>query len=154
MDVIEVRRDDPTAPHVAALLAEHLAQQRGAVPPGFAFALGAEALATPDVTFWTAWLGGTLAGCGALRMLDAEHGEVKSMRTTGTCRGRGVARALLARIVDEARRRRLQRLSLETGASEAYLAATRLYIGAGFVDAPAFGDYQTSPHNRFMTLSL
>lgn len=134
------------------MLAAHLADMRGSVPPGFSFALGAEALAGSDVTFWTAWDDGALAGFAALRQLDPRHGEVKSMRAAPT--GRGVGRALLDRIVATARARRYARLSLETGVTAQYQAATALYRRAGFVDAGPFADYRVSPHNRFMTLVL
>ncbi|SFP79601.1 GNAT family N-acetyltransferase [Sphingomonas rubra] len=150
--MVDIRQDDPRSPHVAALLAAHLAEQRGAVPEGFSFALGADALAAADVTFFTAWIDGTLAGFGALRQLDARHGEVKSMRSAMP--GHGIGAALLGRIVAEARARGYDRLSLETGVTASYRPAVALYERAGFVDAEPFADYEASPHNRFMTLAL
>ena len=149
---MEIRKDDPANPAVAPLLAAHVAEQHGNVPPGFAFALDVGGLSAADVTFWTAWDGATLAGFGALKQLDAATGEVKSMRAA--VRGRGVGRALLDRIIAEARARGYRALYLETGTSDFYTPALSLYRKAGFVPCDAFADYRPSPHNQFLTLTL
>ena len=114
-----ITHDDLAGPEIRALLAEHLASMRAISPPESVHALDLEGLKRPEVTFWTAWSGGELAGCGALKEIDAAHGEVKSMRTAMAHRRRGVARAMLMHIVAEARRRGYARLSLETGAMDA-----------------------------------
>lgn len=149
---MEIRRDDPNNPAVAHLLSEHVAEQHGNVPAGFAFALDAGGLSAPDVAFWTAWDGDVLAGFGALKQLDALAGEVKSMRAA--VRGRGTGRAILATIVSEARARGYRALYLETGTSDAYAPALALYRRTGFVACDAFADYRPSPHNQFLTLTL
>ncbi|GGB39470.1 N-acetyltransferase [Sphingomonas metalli] len=151
---MEIRQDDPSAPHVAPLLAEHVAEQHGNVPPGFAFALDANGLSAPGVTFWTLTDGTGLAGFVALKQLAAEEGEVKSMRVAADRRGRGYGHALLDHVVATARRRGYRRLYLETGTTAFYDAAIALYRGAGFVDCGPFADYAASPHNRFLTLAL
>ncbi|WP_375420407.1 GNAT family N-acetyltransferase [uncultured Sphingomonas sp.] len=151
--MIEVRRDDPASPALAALLAIHVADARAHTPAENAHVLDAGGLAA-SVTLWSAWDGDELAGFGALKQIAPDHGEVKSMRTAATHLRRGVAAALLARIVAEARARGYTRLSLETGTAPAFAAANRLYEAAGFVDGPVFGGYPASPHNRFMTLDL
>lgn len=150
---MEIRRDDPTAPHVADLLAHHLRELRG-VMAEHAFALDATGLSAPDVIFWTAWRENMLAGFGALKQLDATHGEVKSMRAAPAARGTGVGRALLDHIIDEARRRGYRRLSLETGTATLHAPAIALYRRAGFESCDAFAAYQPSPHNQFLTLAL
>lgn len=151
---MEIRRDDPNSAAVAPLLAAHVREQHGNVPPGFAFALDAGGLSAPDVAFWTAWEGAELAGFGALKQLDAESGEVKSMRAADAWRGRGVGHALLATIVAEARARGYRALFLETGTSEFYAPALALYRRAGFVACPPFAGYAASPHNQFFRLDL
>lgn len=150
---IAIRRDDPTAAHVADLLALHLAELRGHMAD-FAFALDATGLSAPNVTFWTAWRGAELAGFAALKALDPRHGELKSMRAAPASRGTGVGRALLAHIIAAARDRGLARLSLETGTAELHAPAVALYRSAGFEFCDAFADYRPSPHNQFMTLAL
>jgi putative acetyltransferase len=113
-----------------------------------------ERLRRPDVSFWSAWEGETLLGCAALRELDATHGELKSMRTAPAARGRGVARALLAHVLAEARARGYARLSLETGSQPGFEPARRLYASAGFGRCAPFGDYAEDPYSVFMSLDL
>lgn len=151
---MEIRRDDPNNPALAALLAEHVGEQRGNVPAGFAFVLDAGALCDADVTFWSAWDGQSLGGFVALKQIDATGGEVKSMRAAADMRGKGVGHALLRTVVAEARARGYARLSLETGTIAAYDAAIALYRRAGFVPCAPFADYAASPHNQFFALDL
>jgi putative acetyltransferase len=148
-----IRQDDPTAPHVAKLLAYHLQELRG-VMAEYAFALDATGLSSPNVTFWTAWNDATLVGFGALKQLDDTHGEVKSMRADPAARGTGVGRAMLNHIIAEARTRGYARLSLETGTAAMHAPAISLYRSAGFVFCAAFADYRPSPHNQFLELDL
>lgn len=151
---MQVRKDEPTNPALAALLDAHVAEQRANTPPGFSFALDAGGLAAPDVTFWSAWDGETPIGMGALRALDTRSGEVKSMRAVEAWRGRGVGHAVLDAIVAEARRRGYARLYLETGTTADYAPALSLYRRAGFVACAPFADYAASPHNQFLMLNL
>lgn len=151
--MLEIRQDDPTAPHVAALLAHHLAELRS-VMADFAFALDATGLSAPNVTFWTAWRDGELAGFAALKQLDDAHGEVKSMRAAPAARGSGVGRALLDHVIGVARARGYARLSLETGTAELHQPAVRLYRKAGFTSCGPFADYEESPYNQFLALAL
>ncbi len=150
---IDIRVDDPTAPHVADLLAHHLAELRGHMA-AFAFALDATGLAQPGVTFWTAWRGDELAGFVALKRHADGSGELKSMRAAPAARNTGVGRALLAHVVAEGRRLGLNRIDLETGTAALHAPAVSLYRSAGFVDCGPFADYRPSPHNRFLTLPL
>jgi putative acetyltransferase len=150
---MEIRQDDPTAAHVADLLALHLRELRAAMD-GYAFALDATGLSAANVTFWTAWQADRLAGFGALKQLDGAHGEVKSMRAAPEAKGTGVGRALLAHIVAEARQRGYARLSLETGTAPLHAPAVALYQSAGFRPCGAFADYRPSPHNQFFQLDL
>jgi putative acetyltransferase len=151
---VEVRRDDPLAPDVTALLDEHLADMHDTSPPESVHALGHAALADSTITFVTARESGVLLGCGALLQLSADHGEIKSMRTSDAARGRGVAAAVLEWLLAEARDRGLARVSLETGTQDYFAAAHRLYLRAGFVDCGPFGDYTLDPNSRYMTLAL
>jgi len=151
---VQVRRDTPTNPVVAPLLAAHVAELRAGTPAGFSFALDGAALSAADVTFFTAWNGEALVGMGALKRLGEAAGEVKSMRSTPEMRGRGAGHAVLRAIMAEARNQGLRTLYLETGTTPAYHAAIRLYTRAGFVPCDAFADYRASPHNRFFRLAL
>jgi putative acetyltransferase len=123
-------------------------------PPESVHALDLSKLRHPDVTFWTAWEGDELLGCGALKALSQDHGEVKSMRTPSRLRRRGAGRAILVHVIDEAKRRSYRRLSLETGPKDTFNAAHVLYASAGFVECSPFGDYAEDPFSVFMTLEI
>jgi putative acetyltransferase len=151
---VRIERDDLTRPAVLALLEEHLTDMYEITPPGSVHALDVARLKGPNVTFWTIWDGETLLGCGALKELAPDHGEIKSMRTPKARRRNGAGRAVLAHIIDAARQRGYRRVSLETGATEHFGPAQRLYQNFGFVQCGPFGDYQADPHSVFMTLEL
>jgi putative acetyltransferase len=151
---LKIRIDDLSGPEIRALLEEHLAEMRRQSPPESVHALDLEALRHPAITFWTVWSGGALAGCAALKELDPSHGEIKSMRTAFMHRRKGVARAALAHLIEEARRRRYRRLSLETGSNEPFEPARLLYASFGFSDCAPFADYAADPNSVFMTRLL
>lgn len=146
--------DDLTGPEIRELLDQHLANMRSISPPESTHALPLEGLRQPGVTFWTVWENGELLGCGALKELEAEHGEIKSMRTVARHLRKGVAKVLLAHIIGEAGRRRYRRLSLETGSMEAFEPARQLYARAGFTYCAPFADYIEDPNSVFMTMEL
>jgi len=151
MKIIE---DDLSSKKVAALLAEHLAGMTRHTPEESIHALELPALRAPDITFFTAWNNGALLGCGALKELDASHGEIKSMRTASAHLGQGVATAILSRLIDESLKRSYLRLSLETGSGPAFQPALSLFEKFGFEYCGPFEDYTDDPFGRFMTLSL
>ncbi len=151
---MNIELDDLTRPAIHELLNEHLRNMYELSPPESVHALDLEKLRGPDIAFWSAWEGPTLVGVGALKELDARHGEVKSMRTPQALRRRGAGRALLAHIVAEARSRGYERLSLETGSMEAFRPAQRLYESFGFTTCGPFGDYVEDPNSLFMTRLL
>jgi putative acetyltransferase len=149
-----IRVDDLQGPEIRALLEEHLRNMYEVSPPESVHALDLTALRRPGITFWTAWSGRELLGCGALKQLDPRHGEIKSMRTAATHRRQGVGRAMLDHIVTEARARGYARLSLETGSMEAFAPARTLYQSFGFTYCGPFADYVEDPNSVFMTRSL
>jgi putative acetyltransferase len=151
---MHIEVDDLSRPAVHALLQEHLDNMHELSPPENVFALDLSRLRVPEVTFWTAWEADQLVGCGALKALTSTHAEVKSMRTPSALRGRGAGRAILATIVDTARQRGYDRLSLETGTHPAFTPAQKLYESFGFAYCGPFGSYQEDPHSAFMTLRL
>jgi putative acetyltransferase len=151
---MKIETDDLTRPEIHALLDEHLQSMRAQSPPESVHALDLAKLRQPGITFWSAWDGPVLLGCGALKELDRRHGEIKSMRTPAALRRRGAGRAMLEHIVAEARARGYARLSLETGAMATFLPAQRLYESVGFARCGPFGDYVEDPNSVFMTLHL
>ena len=151
---MKIEIDDLLRPAIHVLLNEHLQGMHALSPPESVHALDLDRLRVPSITFWSAWEGELLLGCGALKELDSTHGEVKSMRTPNTLRRTGTGRALLLHIIDVAQSRRYQRLSLETGTGDAFKPAQTLYTSAGFVFCGPFGDYREDPYSVFMTLPL
>jgi putative acetyltransferase len=123
-------------------------------PPESVHALDLEGLRNLDVTFWSVWKGSVLLGVGALKELDASHGEVKSMRTVKAHLRKGVGRAVLAHIIAVARARGYERLSLETGSMDAFKPAQKLYESFGFVYCGPFGEYVEDRYSVFMTMRL
>jgi len=150
----DIRDDDLAGPEIAALLREHLAFVAVHSPAESIHALDLESLRAPEVTFWTAWEGAELVGCGALVELDESHGEIKSMRTAAAHRRRGVARAVLEHLLSVAGQRGYRRVSLETGSQEAFAPARALYARFGFERCGPFGDYGDDPNSVFMTREL
>jgi putative acetyltransferase len=153
-NTMRIRVDDLTGPEIARLLEEHLQCMRRISPPESCHALDLAGLRKPNITFWTVWENGELAGCGALKELDATHGEVKSMRTAVSHRRKGVAALVLQQIISEANRRGYRRLSLETGSMEYFKPAHRLYEKFGFRWCGPFADYVEDPNSLFMTREL
>lgn len=152
--MFEIREDDLSGEQTRALLALHLAGMHASSPPGSVFALDLSGLQVPEITVWSAWERNTLLGIGALKVLNPTSGEIKSMRTHPEHLRRGVAAALLEHIIQEARRRRLTRLSLETGSGPAFEAALALYRNRGFTNGEPFGDYTPTAFNQFLHLPL
>jgi putative acetyltransferase len=146
--------DDLSGAAIRALLEQHFAGMLANSPAGSCHFLDFDGLRAGDVTFWSIHRGGDLAGCGALKMLDAGHGEIKSMRTHDAFLRQGVAARMLDHILAEARGRGAGRLSLETGSSPAFEPALALYRRYGFTDCEPFADYKPDPFSRFMTRAL
>lgn len=151
MNIREGGLDDP---RVVALLQTHLTRARAETAPGSAHALDLSGLKGPSMSFWSVWDGEELLGVGALKALNREHGEVKSMHTAEAARRRGVGSALLVHLIDQARSRGMTRLSLETGSWPYFAPARALYARHGFLECGPFGDYRLDPNSVFMTLEL
>ena len=147
-------RDDLTRPRVLDLIELHLRSAFENSPPGAVFALDLSGLRDPSVALWTAWDGEALLGMGALKRLDARHGEIKSMRTAPDQLRRGVAGTILDHLLHEARAAGYRRLSLETGSTEAFGPARALYARAGFDETGPFADYTDTGFSRYYTMTL
>ncbi|WP_108882819.1 GNAT family N-acetyltransferase [Anderseniella sp. Alg231-50] len=151
---MEIRIDDLRGPEIAALLEGHLDHMRTLSPPDTVYALDLAALRVPEVTFWTVWDGTDLLGCGALKEISPTFAEIKSMRTAPEHRGKGVAERMVRHILEVARQRGYERISLETGTHVDFRPAHRLYRRFGFDYCDAFADYTITQHNVCMTLEL
>lgn len=151
---MQIRQDDLSGAEIIELLHEHLRCMALVSPPESRHALNLDGLRQPDITLWSIWDGPGLAGCGALKELDAQHGEVKSMRTAYAQQRKGVASLMLQHIVAEAKQRGYRRLSLETGSVEYFDPARKLYASFGFTYCGPFANYREDPNSVFMTKEL
>ena len=151
---MKIEVDNLERAEVIALLEEHLQDMYSTSPPESVHALDLDKLKAPEVTFWTGWREKQLLGCAAIKELDEQHAELKSMRTTPSARGQGVASQLLIHVIEQAKQKGLRRLSLETGSMEFFEPARLLYEKHGFVYCKPFGDYELDPNSQFMTLEL
>lgn len=146
--------DDLNGDRIQNLLQIHAEGMLANSPEGSCHFLDLSELRLPEVTVWSIWERDELAGCGALREIDASHGEVKSMRTVDEHLGKGVGRQMLEHLVDTARGRGYQTLSLETGSTAAFAAAINLYEGFGFQACGPFDSYEPNSFSRFYALHL
>lgn len=151
---LEFEVDDLSRAEVHALIRRHLAGMHENSPACSVHALDIDKLRRPDVTFWTGWVRDNLAVMGALKRLDAENGEIKSMRVDDRWLGRGYGRKMLSHISTHAQLMGLKTLWLETGSTAAFEPAIRLYESAGFTFCGPFADYTDDPFSRFMTRAV
>lgn len=154
MGKYEIISDDPYAPDVLALLETHLRFTHDQSPPEDVHALDADSLIAEGVDFFSIRSNDGLLGVGALKDLGDRHAELKSIHTSATARGKGIGRAMVDHLLSLARSRGFRRVSLETGAMEAFAPSRALYRSAGFVECEPFGNYAPSPNSVWMTLEL
>ena len=146
----ELDRDD-----VRDLLSQHVAEMNAGSPPSACHVLAADALNDPAIRFFTVRdEAGRLVGCGALKRLADDHGEIKSMRTANAALGLGVGSHMLDHLTATARAADMARLSLETGNTAQFVAANRLYEREGYARCGPFGDYADTPFTHFYTREL
>ena len=151
---MDIRIDDLQGSAIQALLQTHLDAMYEHSPPDSVHALDLAALHHPSITFWTAWEGAELLGCGALKQHSADHAELKSMRTASDHVRKGVARAILRHIESAASAKGITRISLETGTPAPFVAAQKLYASEGYTECGPFADYVLDPYSLFMTKVL
>ena len=154
MTGIEIREDDLSGARIRRFLREHLENMHAITPPESVHALDLDGLRAPGITFWSAWAGEALLGCGALKELDSTSGEIKSMRTVQSRRRRGVGSRILQHLISVAGARGYQRLFLETGAMVEFEPARKLYRRHGFAVCGPFPPYSNDPNSVFMQKRL
>lgn len=146
--------DDLTNEQSQGLIGLHLADMAGNSPPESMHALSVDGLKQADMTFYSAWEGSEIMGCGALKELSQTEAELKSMRTVEKHLRKSVAAAILQRIIDDAIERGFTTLSLETGSMDAFKPAHRLYERFGFIACGPFSQYKEDLNSVFMTKEL
>lgn len=154
-----ITQDDLTGAAITELLSFHLQEMHRWSPACKVHAMPVERLRQPDVTFYSAWARSEqghdqLAACGALKEIDPQRGELKSMRAAHEFRGQGAGQAILVYLIEQAQGRGYQWLGLETGNAEPFIPARKLYEKFGFRECPPFGDYVSDDFSLCMEMQL
>ena len=136
---IEANFDNP---EVNKLLTEHFIELRTASPKGSAHVLDIEGLKVPSIKFWSLWNEKQIIGCGALKILEKEHGEFKSIRLHDEFRKKGNGVKLINHLIDEAKKLKIRRISIETGAGKFFEPARKLFDLCGFKPCKPFAHYK------------
>jgi len=151
---MNIEEEYPGTADVHTLLLEHLADMRIHSPPESVHALDLSALREPNITFWAVREEGLLKGCGAIKQLNVNSAEIKSMKTAAAHLRKGVAELLLRHIISIGKERNIKFLLLETGTPKAFAPARKLYEKHGFVECEPFDQYTPDPYSVFMRLEL
>lgn len=151
---MQIKPDNLTGKEIIQLLQDHLNNMLDITPEGSVHALDLNKLRAPEISFWSIWQNNELLGCGALKDLGNNTGEVKSMRTADAHRGKGVASKMLEHIIKEAKEKNYSHLYLETGAFPEFKPARTLYEKYGFSYRGPFADYKDDPNSVFMDKKL
>ena len=138
-------------PEVNELLIKHFIELRSVSPDDSCHVLDIAGLKDPSIKFWSLWENNELMGSGALKILDQEHGEFKSIRVNDKFRNKGYGSKLINHLIDEAKKLNIRRLSLETGAGEFFMPARKLFTRCGFRDCEPFSDYKKNVNSIYLT---
>lgn len=150
--VDEIRRDDPLAADVRELIDTHLAFNNSVTPPEEVYAIDALGLVHVDIEFFSFRRDGALLAIGALKRLDDQHAELKSIHTAAAARSQGIGARMINHLVSEARRQGFRRVSLETGTMPEFEPARRMYLRAGFAPCEPFAEYRRTPYSACLTM--
>ena len=141
-------------PEVHELLIKHFIELRSVSPEGSAHVLDIAGLKDPSIKFWSLWEKSDLMGSGALKFLDKEHGEFKSIRVNDKFKGKGNGLKVIDYLINEAKKLNIKRLSLETGAGDFFLSARKLFEKSGFEPCKPFSHYEDDVNSVYMTMLI
>ena len=138
-------------PKVHELLIKHFIELRAASPEGSAHVLDIDGLKHSSIKFWSLWNGKMLTGCGALKFLDNNHGEFKSIRVHNNFRGKGYGIKVINHLISEAKKLNVKQLSIETGAGDFFIPARKLFKICGFEPCKPFAHYKEDINSIYLT---
>ena len=141
-------------PEVHELLIKHFIELRSVSPEGSAHVLDIAGLKDTSIKFWSLWEGSDLMGSGALKFLNKEHGEFKSIRVSDKFKSKGNGLKVINYLINEAKKLNIKRLSLETGAGDFFLAARKLFKKCGFEPCKPFSHYKDDINSVYMTMLI
>ena len=136
------------------LLKKHFVELRSVSPAGSTHVLDIDGLKDPSIKFWSLWENNKLIGCGALKFLEKNHGEFKSIRVADQFRKKGIGQRIINHLIEEAKKLKISKLSIETGAGDFFLPARNLFSKFGFKTCPPFAHYKDDPNSCYYTLNL
>ena len=139
---------------VNELLSKHFIELRAVSPEESAHVLDIPGLKTPSIKFWSLWQNDMLMGCGALKFLDKDHGEFKSIRIHDNFRRTGNGINVVNHLIKEAKKLNIIRLSIETGAGDFFKPARKLFVSCGFVTCKPFAHYKEDINSIYLTKTL
>ena len=141
-------------PEVNELLNKHFVELRSVSPADSTHVLDIAGLKDQSIKFWSLWENNEIIGCGALKFLEKNHGEFKSIRVTDKFRKTGIGEKIIDHLIEEAKKLEISKLSIETGAGEFFLPARKLFSKFGFKACPPFAHYKEDPNSYYYTLNL
>jgi putative acetyltransferase len=136
------------------LLKKHFIELRSVSPAGSTHVLDIDGLKDPSIKFWSLWENNKLVGCGALKFLEKNHGEFKSIRVADEFKKKGIGERIINHLIEEAKKLKISKLSIETGAGDFFLPARNLFSKFGFKSCPPFAHYKDDPNSCYYTLDL
>ena len=139
---------------VHELLIKHFIELKSVSPEGSAHVLDINGLKEPAIKFWSLWDDDQLMGAGALKFLDKEHGEFKSIRVNDKFKNKKNGMKIINHLINEAIKLNVKKLSLETGAGEFFLPARKLFINCGFEVCEPFSHYKEDINSVYMSLLI
>ena len=139
---------------VNSLLKKHFIELRSVSPAGSTHVLDIDGLKDPSIKFWSIWEDNKLVGCGALKFLEKNHGEFKSIRVADEFKKKGAGERIINHLIEEAKKLKISKLSIETGAGDFFLPARNLFSKFGFKSCPPFAHYKDDPNSCYYTLDL
>ena len=141
-------------PEVDELLRKHFIELRSVSPAGSTHVLDIDGLKNPSIKFWSLWENEKLMGCGALKFLNENHGEFKSIRVADQYRGKGYGKKIISHLIAEAKELKIKKISIETGSGEFFKSARRLFKNFGFEKCEPFSHYKTDANSCYMSLEI
>ena len=136
---------------VHKLLTKHFIELRAASPKGSTHVLDIPGLKVDSIKFWSLWENGKLVGCGALKILDIDHGEFKSIRVHDDFRKKGYGTKIIENLINKARVMNIKRLSIETGAGQFFKPARKLFEKCQFKPCKPFAHYKEDKNSIYLT---
>ena len=136
------------------LLKKHFIELRSVSPAGSTHVLDLEGLKDPTIKFWSLWENEELIGCGALKFLDNYHGEFKSIRVADKFRKKGFGEKIIFHLIEEAKKLKIKKLSIETGSGNFFKSARELFKKFDFEPCKPFAHYKEDPNSCYYTKNI